>query len=336
MDYEGKKLLSIHSTHSRWDSSLKPVAYVKDGDEIELKVREASDGQIGRDSSINDVLHLDFSRIHPLTGPVFVEGAEPGDALEVEILDIRGEGWGWTAVIPGFGFLSGEKDVPEGVNSAGLKIWSSREGYSTARFGEIHVKVREFPFTGVIGTAMPLNGTWSTIPPRENGGNMDVKQMTKGSRIFFPVFRKGALLSLGDTHLAQGDGEVCGSAIEAPTTVKIRVNVEKDVNLRMPKFVSRPRDEEYDLEYLSFMGFSPDLWNASVIVVKEAISFLSMFMEPVDAYMLLSAVMDLRISQVVDVPNWTVTGFIPVSIFHGKEEEILEAFEGKRNGSRPA
>ncbi|BBG25161.1 hypothetical protein IC006_2496 [Sulfuracidifex tepidarius] len=308
---------------------MKPAIYVKDGDTVELEVKEASDGQIRRNSDLNDVTNLDFSRIHPLTGPIFVEGAEPGDALKVEILDIHGEGWGWTAVIPGFGFLSKENDVPEGVNSQALKIWSSDEGYVSAKFGDIYVKVKEFPFPGVIGTGMRLNGVWSTIPPRENGGNMDVKQMTVSSRIYFPVFRKGALLSVGDTHLAQGDGEVCGSAVEAPTKVKLRVEVVKSRNLKSPVFVSKPREAEYDGDHITFMGFSNDLWNASLMVVKEAISFLSNFMEPVEAYMLLSTVMDLKVSQVVDVPNWTVSGFIPVSVFGNKGGEIMDAFEAR-------
>jgi len=321
-------MISVHSTHSRWNSSLKPTVFVKDGDILELKVKEASDGQIRKDSDISDVTKLDFSRIHPLTGPIYVEGAHPGDTLKVEILDIKGEGWGWTAVLSGFGFLSGEKDVPEGMNGYALKIWDSLDGYSEAKFGDLRVRVKEFPFPGVIGTGLPYNGTWSTIPPRENGGNMDVKHMTIGSTIYFPVFREGALLSIGDTHLAQGDGEVCGSAIEAPTTVKIRLSIIKDKRLTLPAFVSKVKQLEYEGSYITFLGFSSDLWRASVDAVKQGISFLSNFMDPVEAYMLLSAVMDLKVSQVVDVPNWTVSAFLPLDVFdETKRNELLSTFE---------
>ncbi|EWG06470.1 MAG: acetamidase [Candidatus Aramenus sulfurataquae] len=321
-------MLTIHAvTHNKWDNSLKPIASVKDGDVIEVETKEASDGQITPSSTVEDLRGLNFDLIHPLTGPIEVEGAEPGDAVEVEFLEFKDMGWGWTAVIPGFGFLAQDSyTTPMDLSGPGLKIWKSDGEHSRATFGNIHVKVRNFPFPGVIGTALRAPGRWSTIPPRENGGNMDVKHLTVGSRVILPVFKRGALLSIGDTHLAQGDGEVCGSAIEAPLTVKLRVRLIKNAGISQPIFYfSKVKEMDYD-EYLAYPGMSPNLWEASKIAVKGIISILSRYMTPLEAYMLSSATLDLKVSQVVDVPNWIVTAYFPLDVIEEREvrEELRE------------
>jgi acetamidase/formamidase len=321
-------MYTIHAiTHNKWDNSLKPIISIKSGDVIEVETKEASDNQITPKSTIEDLKKLDFNLIHPLTGPIEVEGAEPGDALRIEFLEFKDMGWGWTAVIPGFGFLA--QDVyttPIDLAGPALKIWKSEGGYSFAKFGEVNVKVKNFPFPGVIGTALPYPGKWSTIPPRENGGNMDIKHLTVGSVLYLPVFKRGGLLSIGDTHLAQGDGEVCGSAIEAPLRVKIRVELIKNAGISQPIFYAKAiKEMEYE-EYIAYPGISNDLWNASKIAVKGIISLLSRFMPPVEAYMLSSVVLDLKVSQVVDVPNWIATAYFPLDVIENKsvKDELRE------------
>ena len=294
---------------------MSPVLTIKSGDVITVESREASDGQVTPSSSPSDLLKLDFSRIHPLTGPVEIEGAEPGDALEIEFLDFATKGWGWTGVLPGFGFLANEPyTTPIDLAGPALKIWKV-EREAIAKFGDIEVRVPSRPFPGVIGTALPTPGKFSTIPPRENGGNMDIKHLTKGTKLYLPVFVRGGLLSLGDTHVAQGDGEVCGTAIEAPMDVTIKVTLHKDAGITQPLFETTAVKEGDFKEYLAYPGIDPNLWEAAKKAIKGIIGVLSSHMTPVEAYMLASAVVDLKVSQVVDVPNWIVTAYLPRDIF---------------------
>jgi acetamidase/formamidase len=315
---------TIHAiTHNKWDNSLPPIATISDGDVISIETKEASDNQITPNSTEKDLLKLDFSKIHPLTGPIEVKGAEPGDALEIEFLDFKNKGWGWTGVIPGFGFLADEQYTASiDIQGPALKIWKVDEKFAYARFGELDVKIPIQPFPGVIGTALPYRGKFSTIPPRENGGNMDIKHLTVGTKLYLPVFVKGAMLSIGDTHLAQGDGEVCGTAIEAPLEVTMKVRLLKDANITQPLFIAkRVKELEYN-EYIAYPGIDNNLWNAAKKAIKGIISILAKYMSPVEAYMLASVAVNLRISELVDVPNWIVTAYLPKDIFE-KEIEII-------------
>ncbi|AWR96828.1 acetamidase [Acidianus sulfidivorans JP7] len=304
---------TIHAiTHNKWDNSIQPIFSISDGDVITVETKEASDGQITPNSTEKELSNLDFSKIHPLTGPIEIKGAEPGDAIEVEFLEFKNKGWGWTAVIPGFGFLADEPYTSSiDLQGPALKIWKVKENFAYAKFGDLDVKVPIYPFPGVIGTALPYRGKYSTIPPRENGGNMDIKHITIGSKLYLPVFVKGALLSIGDTHLAQGDGEVCGSAIEAPLEVTMKVKLIKNIGLTQPLFVAnKVKEMEFD-EYIGYPGIDPNLWIATKKAIKGVISILSKYMTPVEAYMLASVIVNLRVSQVVDVPNWIVTAYLP-------------------------
>jgi len=320
---------TIHAiTHNKWDSSLKPILTIRDGDEVEVETKEASDGQITQSSSSQDLLKLDFSRIHPLTGPIEIEDAEPGDAVEIEFLEFKDMGWGWTGVIPGFGLFAQDLyTTPIDLAGPAIKIWSIKDGKARARFGDVDVEIPGAPFPGVIGTAPPYSGRWSTVPPRENGGNMDVKQLTVGSILYLPVFVEGGFLSIGDTHFAQGDGEVCGTAIEAPMRIRFRVSLIKNIGLRQPIFrFSRMKEITFN-EYIAYPGMAPNLWDAVKVATIGIINALSKFMEPVEAYMLASVAMDLRISEVVDVPNWIVTAFFPLDIIMNDEvREKLRKF----------
>src|SRR3954464_4899722 len=207
--------------HFVWDNAIEPAQEGDDGAVVELEVRDASGGQLDRDSTTADVAALDFGRVNPVTGPVFVRGARPGDALAVEILELRPRDWGWTAIIPGFGLLADEFPDPW------LRISEVDAAAGKVRFGE-NVTLPHRPFPGTLGVAMPEPGEHSIVPPSRFGGNMDVKHLRTGVSLFLPVGVEGALFSLGDTHAAQGDGEVCGTAIETAMDVILRLTVRRD------------------------------------------------------------------------------------------------------------
>lgn len=228
---------SIHyitHSHLAWDNSIPPVARVQSGDIVDFDCVDASNGQITFESSIEALATFDKSRLDQVNGPVYVEEAEAGDVLEVEVLNVQTANWGWTAILPNFGLLSEEFTEPH------LKIWkieqgdeaTGEEGYAMFKPG---IKIPIAPFCGEMGLAPAELGAKSTIPPYFHGrfgfdtdfflsytwfflichaitgGNMDTKHITKGSKLYLPVQVKGALFSLGDGHAAQGDGECCGT-----------------------------------------------------------------------------------------------------------------------------
>ncbi|MGH1483168.1 MAG: acetamidase/formamidase family protein, partial [Geminicoccales bacterium] len=175
------------------------------------------------------------------------------------------------------------------------------------------------PFTGTIGVAPAEAGEHSIVPPRRVGGNMDVRDLAAGTELYLPVEVAGALFSVGDTHAAQGDGEVCGTAIESPMDVSLTFDLVKGVDLRHPRFttpgpVSRHLDEK---GYVVTTGIGPDLFQASRDAVSAMIDLVSKHhaMSAVDAYMLASVCGDLRISEIVDQPNWVVSFYFPKVVF---------------------
>jgi acetamidase/formamidase len=212
--------LSADQTHNRFSSSIPPVITVPSGAVVEAFTVEASDGQLDIESTASDVVTLDFDPIHPLTGPIFVEGAEPGDVLEVRLHQIEVGAWGWAAIVPHFGFLTDSFPGPY------LKTFAIAQDAQTVEFAE-NVFLELNPFAGVMGVAPTTDSLLSTIPPRANGGNMDNRHLTAGTTVYFPVFVQGALFSIGDTHAVQGDGEVSGTALEAPMRIVMELTVLK-------------------------------------------------------------------------------------------------------------
>ena len=283
------------------------------GETLEFDVVDSSAGQLSPSSSIADVGRLDFSKINPVSGPVFVEGAEPGDVLQVTLLSFAPSGWGWTANIPGFGLLSDDFKEPA------LHIWKyDAQLLTPALFGR-WAKVPLKPFTGTIGVAPAEHGLHSIVPPRRVGGNMDVRDIAQGTTLFLPVEVAGALFSVGDTHAAQGDGEICGTAIESPMHVTLQFDVLKRMPLAYPRFstpgpVSRHLDSK---GYDATTGIGPDLMQCARAAVRSMIDLLTQRhgMPAVDAYMLCSVCGDLRISEIVDLPNWTVSFYLPRVVF---------------------
>ena len=296
--------------HLAWDRSIEPIVTVGSGEVVEIDALDASCGQITSSSTLEDLAALDFSRVDQVNGPIAVEGAEPGDTLEIELLDFQPADWGWTASIPGFGLLA--DDFPD----AALRI--TPLGGIVAEFLP-GVRIPLAPFCGELGVAPREEGAHSTIPPAEFGGNMDTRHLTAGSRLFLPVFAPGANFSLGDGHAAQGDGEVCGTAIETPMHARVRLTVRKDVHVTAPEFLTPgPLAAGTNIgPYYATDGVGPDLMAAARDAVRRMIDYLGREhqLAPIDAYLLCSVAADLKISEVVDAPNWIVTAYCPLSIF---------------------
>ena len=349
--------------HNRWHPDILPILRVDPDESVELQTRDALDGHFGPDSTIEDVMRADLSVVHPLTGPVYVNGAEPGDLLEVRIGEITPEPFGFTTEIPGFGFLRDEFTEPFIVR------WDIADGYATSR-DLAGVRIPGAPFMGVIGVAPshellarttereaelqsrggavlgpdptgavpadePIASTaLRTIPPRETGGNLDIKQLTAGTILLIPVYQAGALFSVGDAHFAQGDAEACGTAVEMAATFRATFQLRKGVaaerNIQDIQF-SR---EDYFLDprysaprrFFATTGLSvrKDGRNESEDLTLAARNALLNMIDHLvaeygfsrqQAYALCSVAVDLKVSEVVDVPNFTVSAFLPLDIF---------------------
>ncbi|MCD8508928.1 MAG: acetamidase/formamidase family protein [Bacillus sp. (in: Bacteria)] len=300
-----------HCHHNAWDNSLDPALTIEPGKSVYFEVVDASGGQLSPKSTAADVPNLDFSKVNPVTGPVYVEGAKPGDTLEVEIEGFGVQSWGWTAIIPGFGLLSDQ------FNDPFLKIWALKDNRSAEFLPGIEIPTNPFP--GTIGVALPEAGAHSVVPPRQNGGNMDIRHLTKGTKLYLPVWVDGALFSVGDTHAAQGDGEVCGTAIEAPIDIQLRFKLHKGKQIKEPQFVTPgPLTPGLDSKgYFATTGYGENLMDATRKAVMYMIEHLvtNYGLKEEEAYALCSVAVDLKISEVVDVPHYLVSAFLPLNIF---------------------
>jgi acetamidase/formamidase len=249
--------------------------------------------------------------VDQVTGPVEVDGAEPGDTLQVDLLDFTPADWGWTASIPGFGLLA--EDFPDGF----LKITRLPADGGPVDFWP-GIRIPLAPFCGEVGVA-PETGPRSTIPPDLHGGNMDTRHLVAGSTLFLPVFHSGARFSIGDGHATQGDGEVSGTAIETPMRALVRLSVRKDVRVTGPEFVAAPDPNAALRNGARYAtdGIGPDLMAAARDALRRMIDWLGREhgLDPMQAYLLCSVAVDLRISEIVDVPNFVVTAHCPLGIF---------------------
>jgi acetamidase/formamidase len=310
---------SFHAVRSEafnyvWDNSIEPALEVDSDEVIEFTVRDASDEQIRPDSTSDDVAKLDFDHVNPVSGPVYVRGAQPGDVLAVEILEFRPRDWGWTALIPGFGLLADEFPEPW------LRISQVEAERGRVVFAE-GIELPYEPFPGTIGVAPAEPGPHSIVPPSRWGGNMDTKHLRAGTTLYLPVGVEGALFSVGDTHSAQGDGEVCGTAIETAMDVALRLSVRHDFRIDAPQYRvppgALPRAE--GTGYHVSTGVAPDLMEATRDAVRATMEHLGSRygLSREEAYALCSVAVDLRIHEVVDAPNWVVGAFLPDDIFTG-------------------
>jgi acetamidase/formamidase len=303
-----------HQCHFGWNKDNTPVVKIAPGESIEFHPKDSSGGQLTPTSTVDDIATLDFSKINPVAGPVYVEGAKPGDAIKVTLLGFKPlGGWGWTANIPGFGLLADQFKTPA------LHIWKyDATSLAPAMYGP-GGRVPLKPFCGTIGLAPAEVGTHSIVPPRRMGGNMDIRDMAEGTELYLPVEVAGGLFSVGDTHACQGDGEVCGTAIESPCSVAAKFELIKDANLAFPRFTTPgPVSRHLDVKgYEVTTGIGPDLMEGAKAAVSGMIDLLSKRynMNAVDAYMLCSVCGDLRISEIVDMPNWVVSFYFPRVVF---------------------
>ncbi len=304
--------LDARRVHYEWNQALPPVLEIEPGDEVVFETRDAADGAYTPRSTAADVAARGPFRGHPLTGPVRVAGARPGDVLVVEVLAVEPRApFGWTHIRPGRGLLP-EPDFPKPY----LQIWDLADG-THARMGR-GIAVPLAPFPGVMGVALDEPGGHSTMPPRKNGGNMDVKQLTAGATLYLPVWVDGALFSVGDGHGAQGDGEVCVAAVEMDARVTLRFELRPQRQLAEPRF--RTRSELAGPArgpHFATTAAGPDLFAAAQQAVRYMIDHLvaERGLSREAAYVLASVAVDLKISEIVDAPNWLVSAFLPESIF---------------------
>jgi acetamidase/formamidase len=298
--------LKRSQTHGVWDSSLAPILRIAPGDTVRVEMQNASGGQLSATSTASDLATLDFARVNPVTGPIFVEGAKPGDALVVEILELDVDAWGWTANIPGFGLLADRFTEPALRMSRIAN--GSVELFTGMRFASV-------PMIGTIGVAPADAGAFSVIPPTRNGGNMDIRHVGAGATLYLPVAVDGALLSLGDGHAAQGDGEVCGTAIETTASATLRISLERERRLPAPMLLTDPRSQRTGRAFAT-TGIGPDLLqaarDATTAMIAEIVRRTTI--SEIDAYLLASVAGDLKISEVVDVPNWVVSLHIDAAL----------------------
>ena len=302
-----------HQGHYGWNNANPPVLHIAPGETIEFHPKDASNGQITLDSTAADIARLDFGQVNPVVGPIYIEGAEPGDALKITLLDFIPSGWGWTANIPGFGLLAEQFTQPH------LHLWkyaaSAKNPALYGPGGRVPLK----PMCGTIGVAPAAAGHHSIVPPRRVGGNMDIRDIAAGTELYLPVEVQGALFSVGDTHAAQGDGEICGTAIESPIALAARFELVKGANLTSPRFTTPgPVSRHLDgAGYEVTTGIDPDLMVAAKAAVADMLELLAKRynMNPIDAYLLCSVCGDLRISEIVDMPNWIVSFYFPRVVF---------------------
>jgi len=368
---------------NRYHPSIKPVARAAPGDHIVVHTRDALDSNLNINSKPKDVTAIDTNLIHPMTGPIHIEGAKRGDVLAVTLLDIKPDDYGYTTLIPGFGFLpdiykepyvanwklNSYEAVSEQIPGVRIKM-NAFMGSVGVMPGEPEVEAwlaRETQLGKVGGVALPPEPTGArppdicgpngskkdkclrTIPPRENGGNMDVKQMVKGTTLLLPCFIDGCGFFIGDVHYAQGDGEVAGTAIEMGAVVKVTTEIRKGMGsiVKQPMFEggSQIKALEPDRFHavvgypLKKAGEVPPQWayldsekikplsNLSNDVTLAARNSLTAMIDWLvatkgltkeQAFVITSVACDLHISNVVDVPNYAVTTICPLEIFDKK------------------
>lgn len=294
-----------------WSLDHEPVLTVADGDTITFTVQDASGGTYDDARTGSDVPDLDFDRVYPLAGPVLVDGAEPGDVIALEPLSYTTGNWAWTASLPGLGLL--RDDFP----TAHLYRWEIENQQSVDFYDVARIPLR--PFLGVMAVTPDVAEPTPVMPPGHFGGNMDCRDLVVGTTLYLPVQTPGARLAFGDPHGAQGDGEVSVSAMELGSMQgEIRVRLHKGRTIPGPQFETTGplRSGIDDAGYHATMGVAPDLMAASQDAVRAMIDLLGREyrLAPEDAYLLCSVVVDLKISEVVDVPNWVVTAYLPKSV----------------------
>ncbi|MCF8567659.1 acetamidase/formamidase family protein [Alicyclobacillus tolerans] len=297
--------------HYTWDVAHEPVLRIQSGDTVIFETRDVSDGQFGPSSTTEDVANLDWNRVYPLAGPVYVEGAEAGDTLAVEVLNMHPLGWGWTAVLPGLGLLA--EDFP----NAYLRAFDLSDGKYIYFRDDIKIPIE--PFFGTMGVCPKDARSQSVMPPGVFGGNMDTRQLTIGTTLLLPVQVEGALFSCGDAHAAQGDGEVCVTGLECPMYASLRFRLLKGRKIPAPQFETSGAltQKVNHAGFYGTTGVGPDLMAAAQDALRAMVDHVSRKyeMSSEDAYLLASLCVDLKISEIVDAGQYVVSALLPLAVF---------------------
>ncbi|HEY59982.1 MAG TPA: acetamidase/formamidase family protein [Anaerolineae bacterium] len=297
-------------TQPFWDNSIEPRLEINPGDTVIFDCPEPC-GQVTPEWTDEDLANIDFKLIHALIGSVYMKGAAPGDALQVEILDMKHKGWGWSGHLKHFGLLADDFDFVY------IHHWKL-EG-DQCHFGVNDIVLPFEPFCGTMGVAPKETGRRDTIAPGFNGGNVDIRDLSVGSTVWFPIFVDGALFACGDCHSAQGHGELCGTGVESPMTVTLRFDVRKDVLLKELQFQKpSPLSKNDTKGYYATTAHGPDLLENAKNATRYMIDWIvnNQGLTRSQAYILCSTAVDLKISEIVDMPNYIVSAYIPLSIFN--------------------
>jgi acetamidase/formamidase len=292
--------------HFTWDTGNEPLLTIADGDVVVFETRDVSDDQIGPNSDSSVIAGLDWDRVYPLAGPVYVEGAEPGDTLAIELLDLHTKGWGWTAILPGLGLLADDFTEPY------LRVFDLTRGDVTSFREDILIPLT--PFMGTMGVCPAGASAQPVMPPGTFGGNLDTRQLVRGTTLFLPVQVEGALFSTGDAHGCQGDG------VEAPMFATMRFSLRKGRSIPAPQYRTAPGPLTPAVDFGAFYGTTGvggDLYAAAQDATRAMIDHLSANygLSREDAYVLCSLVVDLKISEIVDAGQYVVSAVLPESIF---------------------
>jgi acetamidase/formamidase len=302
----GENRIGAPQIHHNWDRDREPAISIRPGDVVHFDLPITGADQLEETSTIETV-RWDFDTIYNLAGPIHVEGAEPGDTLEVEVLELTPGPWGWTAFLPDLGLL------PDDFPDPFLKIYDLRNGSTAAVTPGVEVPLD--PFLGTMGVPTDEPGQHSPFPPHRGGGNVDCRHLVVGSTLWLPIWCGGALFSCGDAHGAQGDGEVCVSAIECAMQATLRLGLQKR-SIPGPAFTV-PHAIGHPGPYYGTMGLDADLMEGARTAVRNMISWLDTEkgLSPADAYVLCSLAGDLRIHEIVDAGVWNVGMTLPLSVF---------------------
>jgi len=304
--------LSAAPTVTRWNNLTPPRLTIASGDTVTFACTDSSGGQVVPGWTVDDFrTRFDPLRVHSLTGPVAIEGSQPGDTLEIRIDAYRHHGHAWTSLIPGLGLL------PDDFPDHHLFLWQLEE-HRTRSFPGVTLDLH--PFAGIIGVQRAEPGEFRTRAPGPFGGNMDVRQLTAGTTLFLPVFTPGAGVLVGDCHAAQGDGEVCINGMEAPMDVTLTFRLHRNRPLAgpyaifpgaftPPRYATKP--------WHLFIESDEQPREACRRAVRRAIEHITgrLGVTPAMAYTLCSVVLDLKVSQLVNVPTTTITAALPDAIF---------------------
>jgi acetamidase/formamidase len=304
--------LHDESVHYKWDTGNEPSLTIDSGDTVVVWTRDISDNQVSPDADASVLTDFDWDRAYKLTGPIGVHRAEPGDTLKIDVLDIHTQGWGWTGVLPGFGLLVDE--FPDGY----LRTFDLTDGEFAYLREDIAVPLD--PYFGTMGVCPAGAKQQAVVPPGSFGGNMDIRQLRRGSTLYLPVQVEEALFSCGDAHAAQGDGEMCGTAVECPMFASLRFTLEKGRSIPAPQYrTPAPLTPRVDsAPFYGTTGVGGDLYVAAQDAVRAMIDHISEThsLSREDAYVLCSIAVDLKISEIVDGGQYIVSALLPEAIFH--------------------